>query len=313
MRSGRLQRPNPPPHGLARPSPARAYDEEQRYDNPQVPVPEAEIAPPAARSWDGVQDPVPLWRSEGLQTARGLDARGALRLRDPQTGGGYPPLAEHDRSPVHRPRSATGREGSAGCSAGPADQGTQGHLGSLPKATRSLVVMKPMACAFTALQGRGLPSGGTGMVRSALAPRKVAAWAEGRSAAPTDLDEPFCIAGTPACFLKNFIRQYNLDEVLDIVSLGDLQTVRKGFRPRGWNSSSPLTAASDISSAGGANPPGRRRGEGQFAPPPEENYFTAGGPTSTVFGRSIISNTPSSRLVAQRWPSAVRQYGAQLT
>ena len=58
----------------------------------------AEIASTAApRSWNGVRDPGPLWRSEVLQTAWGLDVRGELRLRDPQTGDWYPTLVEHDR------------------------------------------------------------------------------------------------------------------------------------------------------------------------------------------------------------------------
>ena len=58
----------------------------------------AEIAPTAVpRAWNGVRDPGPLWRSEVLQTSWGLDARGELRLRDPQTGDWYPTLAEHDR------------------------------------------------------------------------------------------------------------------------------------------------------------------------------------------------------------------------
>ena len=64
----------------------------------------AEIAPTAPRAWNGVRDPGPLWRSEVLQTAWGLDARGALRLQDPQTGDWYPTLAEHDRQFLARGR-----------------------------------------------------------------------------------------------------------------------------------------------------------------------------------------------------------------
>ncbi len=57
----------------------------------------AEIAPTAARAWNGVRDPGSPWRREVLQTAWGLDARGAGCLQDPQTGDGYPTLAKHDR------------------------------------------------------------------------------------------------------------------------------------------------------------------------------------------------------------------------
>ena len=72
----------------------------------------AEIAPTAPRAWNGVRDPGPLWRSEVLQTAWGLDARGALRLQDPQTGDWYPTLAEHDRQFLPAAGSWTRRTGS---------------------------------------------------------------------------------------------------------------------------------------------------------------------------------------------------------
>ena len=49
-------------------------------------------------------------RGPGSGSAWGLDARGALRLQDPQTGDWYPTLAEHDRQFLARGRQLDAKD-----------------------------------------------------------------------------------------------------------------------------------------------------------------------------------------------------------